>query len=497
MNKKNIFFSIALSLCISAQAGELAALYNSLDPQSAAQALAFYELYPSSEEGQKALKRAANLFQTGSMQTAGHLTTLINRLKGKTEGFSKEDVALVEALASHLPNRRLKGYRAKNEAEVLALPTEEIDLGMALLLSQLSQDPQAFEQARAYSAMLDLMALQIVSRLPEKASFQEKIKETNRLIFNEMRFRFPPQSVYSQDIDLYTFLPSVMDNHLGVCLGVAALYLAVAQRLDLPLEIVTPPGHIYVRYNGPGGLINIETTARGVHVPSENYLGVNTRSLEMRTLKEVVGMTHVNQASAYLQSASYEKAVACYEKALPYMPGDLWVQELLGYSYLFVGRYEEGSKLLNLVANYVPEEAVVGRPTAADYLQGKVDVEGLKAVFMSVDETRQSILKKQKYLVEVLDKYPSFREGWQQLAVSWIQLNRKKEAIAALKQYHNLDPDEPTIEYYLSVLHGERQDYKSCWTFLKNAENITQKRNFSPKPLRELRRELIRHCPET
>lgn len=493
---KRIFFNIIIGVSLSLKASELTALYNSLDPQSAAQALAFYELYPASVEGQKSLQRAASLFRAQSLQTASYLTTLVNRLKGQTEGFSADDVAVVEIVASHLPNRRLKGWAAKNEAEVLALPSEEIDLGMALLLSQLSHDPKAFEQARAYSAMLDLMALQILSRLPENATPQEKIKETNRLIFNEMRFRFPPQSVYAQDIDLYTFLPSVMDNHLGVCLGVAALYLAVAQRIQLSLKIVTPPGHIFVCYEDRDTLINIETTARGVHFPTEKYLGVNTRSLEMRTLKEVIGMTHVNQASGYLQSGAFEKAMASYEKAVPYMSKDLWVQELLAYSYLFVGKQGLGEKLLGEVENYVPDEAVVGRTTASDYLQGKVDVEGLKAAFMPVDETRESIQKKQKRLVEVLNQYPSFREGWEQLAVSWIQLNRKKEAIAALKEYHRLDPTDPTIEYYLSVLHGERHDFKSSWAYLKNAEIITQKRNFSPKPLRELRKELIRHCPE-
>ena len=77
-------------------------------------------------------------------------------------------------------------------------------------------------------------------------------------------FRFPPHSLYAKDIDVYTFLPSVLDSRRGVCLGVSILYLCLAQRLDLPLEAMTPPGHIYVRY---GEDLNIETTARGIDVP--------------------------------------------------------------------------------------------------------------------------------------------------------------------------------------------------------------------------------------
>ena len=98
-----------------------------------------------------------------------------------------------------------------------------------------------------------------------------------------MRFRFPPHSLHAKDIDIYTFLPSVLDGRRGVCLGVSILYLCLAQRLGLDLEIITPPGHIYVRYQSPEGeMINIETTARGIDIPSERYLGMETRKLQTK-----------------------------------------------------------------------------------------------------------------------------------------------------------------------------------------------------------------------
>ena len=405
----------------------------------------------------------------------------INRLKGATQELSEQEIVLIESLASHFPNRRLKGYLAITEEEVITLPTEEIDLGKALILSQLGSSKDAGIQARSYSAMLDLMALQILARLPPEATPLEKIQETNRFIFDQMHFRFPPHSAYTENIDLYTFLPSVMDNHLGVCLGVAALYLAIAQRIDLPFEIITPPGHIYVRYREGEKCVNIETTARGVHMEDETYLSVQNPSLQQRTLKEVIGMTHVNQASTYLYKAEYAKAVQAYEKAKPYMPEDPLVKELLGYSYLFTEKKEEGEALLK----------EVGKGThsiAEDYLAGKVDKDGIEAVFMLVDESRDSLLLKQKRLEKVLQKYPEFRDGLHQLAVTWIQLNRAREAIHALLQCHDLDPSDAVTTYYLAVLHGQRSDYKNCWHYLKCAEEITSKENFSPKALRELRR---------
>lgn len=467
-----------------------AALFNSLDPASVAQTLAYHELYP---DHTPSLERAMDLLHASSKEEIAVATSALNHA---SKQLSEYEVTLIENLASHLPNRRLKGYYASSERDVLACPSEQIDLGMALLLSQLDGNEDAHLQARRYSAMLDLMALQILAHLPKGATQLEKIQETNQFIFEHMHFRFPPHSLYAEQIDLYTFLPSVMDNHLGVCLGVTALYLAIAQRLDLPLEIITPPGHIYIRYREKERVTNIETTARGVNHPSERYLSVNTRSLEQRTLKEVIGMTHVNQASTYLHTHRFEDAVRVYEKALPYMRDDVLVKELLGYSYLLTGKKEQGEALLRQIEGHLPDWAVVKHGIVEDYLDGNVGLDGIAAIFSEVDETRDSILSKQIELQKILEKYPKFKEGIHQLAVTWIQLNRAKEAIEALKRYDALDPDNPVIAYYLAVLHGERHDFKTCWHYLKRAESITAARDFSPKALKELRQTLTLHCPE-
>jgi len=483
------FLILLLCGALPLQGSSLRALYNSLDPQAVPEALAFYELYPGTEEADAALARVSSLLQIPSFQTISCLPTLINRLEGAAEQFTERDIRLVEYLASGLPNRRLDGYLVQSEEGVIDLSTDEIDLGKALILSQMQGEEDECFQARSYSAMLDLMALQILAKLPKNATPEQKIHETNRLIFDQMHFRFPPHSVYVENIDLYTFLPSVMDNHLGVCLGVTALYLAIAQRIDLPLEIITPPGHIYIRYRDENLLVNIETTARGVHFPNETYLSVNNAELEVRNLKEVIGMTHVNQASIYLYRGDFQKAADAYQKALPYMPDDPLVKELLGYSFLLTERIEEGKALLVGIESGIHH-------IAQDYLAGKVDLDGIRSVFLLVDETRDSILAKQAELQKIIKKYPEFRDGLHQLAVAWIQLNRAKEAIEALKAYHVIDPNDAVVEYYLAILHGQRHDYKSCWTYLRNAEQIALKDNFYPKALKDLRHLLILHCPE-
>ena len=310
--------------------------------------------------------------------------------------LSDSDISLLDKLASRLPNRKLKGHYAISEDDVLKLPPQEIDLARGLFLTQLGNDPSAFKKIKSYEALIDLMALQILTTTPLNAPPESKIAAMNQLIFEDMGFRFPPHSLYAKDIDVYTFLPSVLDSRRGVCLGVSILYISLAQRLELPLEMITPPGHIFVCYRDEGRIINIETTARGIHLDSDEYLGIDTRSLQQRNVKEVIGLAHYNQASVYWKQDDHIKALESYCKAEKYLPDDLLLRELMAYNYLIIGNKEEGIRLLRRVKDYIPEYAVSKNTIAEDYLNGKIDSEGIKAANMFVDETRKSILKKKK-----------------------------------------------------------------------------------------------------
>ncbi|HSX04396.1 MAG TPA: transglutaminase family protein [Rhabdochlamydiaceae bacterium] len=477
-------------------------IFNSLDPHSLAQHLAFYELYKETVEGKKALEHAWKLLSHGNQSQYVEdfpfpqidiqaIVSLVTRQSFDPPiSLSEEQLNIVSSLSSHFANRKLKGCSIWTKEELFNLPSEETDLGRALLINQFDEEENIRDKILQYEASLDLMALQVSVRLPKNATPIDKIREINRFIFQEMRFRFPPHALYAKDIDLYTFLPSVLDNRQGVCLGVSILYLCLAQRLDLPLEIITPPGHIFVRWENGDEVINIETTARGINPSDETYLGINTRLLQRRTLKEVVGMAFVNQASVYWAKEEYQKTVTLYEKALPYLPDDPLIKMFLGFNYLFIGKIEKGSELLSQIRNLVFDHAVVAESLPQDYLNGAIEIEGLKSVFLPVDETRESVLEKQKSLQDIVKKYPRFRGGILQLAVTYLQLNRASEALNILKSYHKIDPNDPTVEYYLAVLCVERLDYNGAWEYLKRAENITRTRNHSPKALKGLRHHL-------
>lgn len=486
----------------------LTALYSTLDPTSVAQHFAFYELYPKSPEGREALKVAWELLSGGVLASDPEMIlpsldpkpiiNFVNRSSQTSfETLKPEQLTVVEKLSKHLLNRKLKGFSIWDQEELQKLPLEEIDLARGLMLVEMDGDPDKENKVRSYEANIDLMALQIYARLSEDAGPVEKIRAMNDYIFSEMRFRFPPHSLHAKDIDIYTFLPSVLDGRRGVCLGVSILYLCLAQRLGLNLEIITPPGHIYVRYKGPDGeIINIETTARGIDVPSERYLGMETRKLQTRNISEVIGLAFMNQAAVCWHKEKPEKAIALYEKARPYLYDDYLLNMFLGFNYLFVGREEEGKELLRKIDGLVPDHSINCDTVTQDFLLGHMDAEAIQAIYSEVNESRSSIIEKQEKLKAIVKKHPNFRQGVFHLAITHLQLGREKEALPYLEKYIEMHPQDPTVNYYIAAINFQRRNFNQAWKYLKKSEAIVFSKNHKPKALKELRKALSRACPE-
>jgi tetratricopeptide (TPR) repeat protein len=496
MYKKILFILLINTTLLSTDTEERTVLFNTLSPSSISEHLSFYKLYPNSNEGKKALEHVQQLLFSTQKIDLSHsinLNTIIELTNPNIDhsqiDLSSENLKLINQLAQSLPNRSLKGYNATSIQEVLSLPTEEIDLSKALLLTLPST-----KNKDNYLAILDLIALQIQAQLPQKATPEEIINAINFIIFEKLHYQFPPQSKWIKNIDIFTFLPSVMDSRKGVCLGISTLYICLAQRLNLKLEMITPPGHIFVRYHSTTENINIETTARGIHIPSDEYLSLNTKKLQIRTEKEVIGLTFFNQASVYLQKEEYTKAVNTYKKAELFLTNDPLLTEFLALSYILQGNTEQGSALLknNTHSDYL----IYPSTLSEDYLQGNIDTEGIKILFSSVNNTRQSLINKKHSLEKVLIKYPNYREGIFQLAITWLQLGRKKEAIEQLEYYHSIDPENPTTEYYLSLLYLKQFNYKKAWLHLKQTEKIEKKGNHSPRALKVLKKELLLKSPD-
>jgi hypothetical protein len=88
----------------------------------------------------------------------------------------------------------------------------------------------------------------------------------NAVVFGELGFQ---REIESGATRFFT-LPSVLHDRRGSCLGLGALYLAIAERIGVPLDGVLLPGHFFVRTRGPLAH-NVELLRRGEAMPDDWY----------------------------------------------------------------------------------------------------------------------------------------------------------------------------------------------------------------------------------
>lgn len=483
---------------------QLTSLYSGLDPDSITEHLALYKLYPNKEIGQKALEHAQSLLKKNQDEEAlKKLPAALESIDGfvqlmlgkeqKREVLEKHQLSAIEAISKHLLNRHLKGHQAQSEEDILSLQPEEIDLSRAILLAQHEGDKIDWDWIRTYEAQLDFLALQVIARLKENPTPKEIISKINQVLFFDLKYRFPNQYIQDEH-EKFSQLTAVLDLKQGVCLGTTIVYLCLAQRLGLPLEIITPPGHIYVRHNENGKITNIETTHRGVNTPSEAYYSVNVKHLKQISLKQTVTCVYSNLGVSNLMDEKYQDAIHCFEKALKYTPNDPLCTLMLGYSHAF-NKNPKMAKKIFLKAKKLPFEdqiSPIDFGAHLDYLQGHVDLETLKAAILPSRESGLEFLKEKEALLERgLKRHPNFISGMMMLSNIYCELSKPKKAIEVLNRVHDIDPDIPAAEFNLTLLYDDELNYPKCWQHFKQCEHILAKNKIKPKIMDDLKRMLL------
>ena len=484
------------------------ALYHSIPESDIVKLFAFYELYPHTQVGKSALHSAwknlqkhrteiipiSDCINLPNVDIDTMIQVLLEPAEIKKNFLNIDQIELLEKISDHLMNRQLKGYKIWKKEDIRHLEAQEIDLSRAILLHELD-DPNKIRQ---YEVFLDFITLQILAKLPNSATQIDKIHALNHWIFYEMQFKFPPHSLWPKDIDAYTLLAQVIDNRQGVCLGVSILYICLAQRLGLSLQIFTPPGHIFISYTDETQTINIETTARGRNIPTREYLSSNLRFLPERSMKEIIGMVFINQGAKFLHLQDYRTASEFYDKAIFYLPNDSTTKELLGFTLLFTKtREEEAIRLLLSIRDTCNRGMIYQSSISNDYLENRINLEGVKILWLPVSETRESIIKKNIELQSLVEKFPITREGLFHLAISYLQLSNTVEAEKVLLKYVQITPEHPTAHYYLSILAKKHMNLADAWKHYKIAESIIERAGGNLYCLRGLREQLQLLLPET
>ncbi len=121
------------------------------------------------------------------------------------------------------------------------------------------------------------------------------------------------------------FLGSVLVRRRGYCIGIAALYLALAEKVGVPIFAVATPTHVFLRYDDGATRINIEPFQRGAALSDEQYIRehrIPEQSVEegvfLKTLavQEFLARAYNNLGVIHSQRKDYGRAAAEYRRAI-------------------------------------------------------------------------------------------------------------------------------------------------------------------------------------
>jgi tetratricopeptide (TPR) repeat protein len=421
----------------------------------------------------------------------------------------------VTILAAPLANENLPGLYIRSIDQMLRLEPDEIDIGTAALI--VAEEWSDMVPGRRYQTVLDEMAYEIQTRINEKkvAGSYKAAYVLNDYLHKEMGFKSVKEATDPNDL----FLNSVMDNKQGYCLSLSILYLALAERLGLPLYGVVAPGHFFVRYDDGRIRFNIETTGGGypddehykkefkvsegseqnvymqnlnklqtmgclfnnfgtVYMAADN-LDAAQRAMELAVeINPTLAESRVNLGNIYLKKDRIDDAIYEYQKALEISPSDGKVYYNLGSAYLrkdwtndAIGAYEQA---IRLDPNYV--DAYINLAVTYGQTGLYVKAQQMLKEAASIDPGRSEIYTKrgdiyyqsQDYEM-ALDEYKialrinrNDAAAYYGTGICYNKLNMPQNEIQSYKQALNIDPDMLATRANLANAYFEQKDYSKA-----------------------------------
>jgi tetratricopeptide (TPR) repeat protein len=212
---------------------------------------------------------------------------------------SFEEVMCLDAGAA----ARRAAWLRRTPDDIAALPDEEIDVAGAVCALTLPPD-----RARDVLEALDRFAAGLRPIVESIADPERKIQ----LIESSIPFRYRT----GNDAD-WNSLAAVFADRSGNCMGWTTLWIALGQRLGLPIRSALAPAHVFPRWDDGAVRINIEATRPGARPTDAEYRGtfrIDDRAL--RTGDWLQTLTHRRFLSHALSSHAFALPVSAQRESL-------------------------------------------------------------------------------------------------------------------------------------------------------------------------------------
>jgi tetratricopeptide (TPR) repeat protein len=179
------------------------------------------------------------------------------------------------------------------------------------------------------------------------AQGRDLVDALREVVFVEAAFL---REVDSSDLR-YVLLPAVLAHRKGSCVGLATLFLALAEEVGNPavLEATLVPGHFFLRARNGAGLLNIELLRQAEIVPDDFYVsryGVANHEpppayWRALTPDEIEAVVHFNAGNEARRQNVPAAALQAYRRAAKDFPDFAEAQASLGLCLHMTGRLVE------------------------------------------------------------------------------------------------------------------------------------------------------------
>ena len=347
-------------------------------------------------------------------------------------------------LAEPLANEGLGGLYARSIEQALRLEPDDIDLGTAALI--ISEQWSDVVAGRRYQSKLDDLALEIRKRCEQQniKSHPQIIQVINKYLFDELAFKTVEEATDPNDL----FLHSVLDRKKGYCLSLSVLYLAIGERLGLPLHGVVVPGHFFVRYDNGRIQFNIETTSKGGYADDNHYIEKfnvpeNNRHIYLENLnkRQTLGCFFNNLGNSYNDVGNPDQAMLALERAVEINPSLAESRANLGNIYLSKGRVNDAIYQYRKSLEINPADAKTHNNLGNAYLQKEWTSDAVNSYARSIK----------------LD--PKFIDAYKNIAIAYSKQQMYAYAASHLQQAVALAPKDPTCYRQLADVYALTEEY--------------------------------------
>lgn len=254
----------------------------------------------------------------------------------------------------------------------------EISLLSAALL--VAKDEYPSLACSDYERRIDEYAATLAAQLPTFASETVRLSRLNEFLFEELGFAGDESNYFDPR---NSYLNEVLDRRLGNPISLAIVQITLAQRLGLPLEGVSFPGHFLVRMPLEDGIVVLDPFHRGrtldlTELRRRARSELSARDIDDQRLanllepashRAIVTRMLRNLRLGYIEKTDWPKALRCTDRIVMLDPFDVVEFRERGNLYLKLDHHraarEDFRRYLALAPQAEDAEAVMAQLIAS------------------------------------------------------------------------------------------------------------------------------------